>query len=113
MAVMQVVPPSALAIEIMHQGAWPEYGMMYSHALMQALRGRMSNPPTREQDSLVRLSIRLDGNYCTVDPMESISMVNYASISDDDACTGMSEAEEQSGSGGTLRGNREMCRIRR
>lgn len=70
--------------------AWPEYGMMHSHA---GTGGRMSNPPTREQDSLVRLSIRLDGSYCTVDLMVSISMVNYASNSDGDAGTSVPGAE--------------------
>ena len=62
--------------------------MMRSHA--GAKRPHLY-PLTREQDSLVRLSIRLDGNYCTVDPMISISMVNYASTSDGDA--GILEAE--------------------
>ena len=64
--------------------------MMRSHA--GAKRPHLY-PLTREQDSLVRLSIRLDGNYCTVDPMISISMVNYASTSDGDAGTGILEAE--------------------
>lgn len=90
MAVMQAVPPSALAIEIMHQSVWLEYGMMRSHAGTERPHVHL---PTREEDSLVRLSIRLDGNYCTVDPMGSIFMVNYASNSDGDAGTGMPEAE--------------------
>lgn len=87
---MQAVPPSALAIEIMHQSVWLEYGMMRSHAGTERPHVHL---PTREEDSLVRLSIRLDGNYCTVDPMGSIFMVNYASNSDGDAGTGMPEAE--------------------
>lgn len=75
----------------MHQGAWPEYGMMHSHAGTQ--RPHVC-PPTREQDSLVRLSIRFDGSYFTVDPMESISMAIYASTNEGDAGTGVSEAGE-------------------
>ena len=73
----------------------------------------MSNPPTREQDSLVRLSVRLDGNYCTVDPMASISMIDCASNSDGDAGTGMPGAEKKSAFGGVLHGNMQMCQIRR
>ena len=65
--------------------------MMRSHA---GTKRPHAYPPTREQDSLVRLSIRFDGSYCTVDPMESISMANYASINDGDAGTGVSEAGE-------------------
>ena len=107
---MQAVPPSALAIEIMHQSVWLEYGMMRSHAGTERPHIHL---PTREEDSLVRLSIRLDGNYCTVDPMESTSMVNYASNSDCGAGTEMPEAEKQSASDGALHGNMQMCRIRR
>jgi hypothetical protein len=53
-------------------------------------------PPTRERDSLVRLSMILSGNYCTVDlvSLKSISMVDYASTSDGDAGTGMLQIEE-------------------
>ena len=64
MAVMQAVPPSALSIEIMHQGVRPEDGMMQSDA---GTRRPHFYPPTREQDSLVRLSMMLDDDYCTAE----------------------------------------------
>lgn len=80
--------------------------MMCSHA---GTKRPHVYPPTREEGSLVRLSIRLSGNYCTVDPMISISMVNYASTNDGDAGTRILEAEECSALGGTLHGGMNMC----
>lgn len=60
--------------------------MMRSHA---GTKRPHVSLPTREQDGLVRLSIILSGNYCTGDPMVSISRVDYARSSDSDAGTGM------------------------
>lgn len=73
--------------------------MMRSHA---GTKRPHVYPPTREQVSLVRLSIRFDGSYCTVDPMASISMANYASTNDGDAGTGMSEGGECNSIGDAL-----------
>ena len=71
-------------------------------------------PPTRERDSLVRLSMMLGGNYCTVDlvSLKSISMVNYESASDGDAGTGMLEAGKCIAFGHTLHGDMHLCRTR-
>lgn len=79
--------------------------MMRSHA---GTKRPHAYPPTREQDSLVRLSIRLDGNYGTVDPMILMSMVNHASTNDGDAGTSILEVEECSSHGDALHGGMDM-----
>ena len=79
--------------------------MMRSHA---GTKRPHAYPPTREQDSLVRLSIRLDGNYGTVDLMILMSMVNHASTDDGDAGTSILEVEECSALGDALRGGMDM-----
>jgi len=72
-------------------------------------------PPTRERDSLVRLSMMLSGNYCTVDlvSLKSISMVNYASTSVHDAGTSTLEAEKSIAFGRSLHGVMQLYRLRR
>jgi hypothetical protein len=60
--------------------------------------------PTRERFSLVRLSIVLSGNYCTVDLVASISLVNHTSTNDVDAGTDMRKADESSEFSDCLRG---------
>jgi len=80
--------------------------MMRSHA---GTKRPHVYPPTREQDSLVRLSIMLDGNYCTVDPMISISMANYAFTNDGDADIGIFEAKTRCALGDALHGGMNLC----
>ena len=60
MAGMQAVPPSTLAIGIMHEVVWPEDGMMHSDAGTE--RPHVYHL-AREHDSLVRLSTMLGNNY--------------------------------------------------